>query len=84
LIGHNKKECCKGSIVDELTRGSKLERPATIATKGQPTRCSYHTTFVDWTAKLERHEEEGLRVGNQKFQLLKRVIGSPQLPYWNW
>jgi hypothetical protein len=73
-IGHNKKECCKGNIVDELTRGSKLERPTIIATKGQPIGCSYHTTFVDRTAKLGRHEEEGLKVGNRKFQLLKRAI----------
>jgi hypothetical protein len=80
-IGHDKKECCKGSIVDELTRGSKLERPTTIATKSQPKGCSYHTTFANRTAKLGRHEEEGLRVGNRKFQLLKQVIGSLQMPY---
>lgn len=34
-------------IVEEPTRGSGLERLVAIATKGQPTRRSYHRTYVD-------------------------------------
>ncbi len=71
-------------IVEEPTRGSGLERLVAIATKGQPTRRSYHRTYVDWATKLGRQEEEGLEVGNQKFQLLERATGSPQMPYQIW
>ncbi len=63
------KGCYRGNIVEEPTRGSGLNGPIAIAIKGQPIGCLYHTTFADQATELGRHEEEGLGVGNHKFQL---------------
>jgi len=47
LVGHNKKGCCKGNVAKKPTRGSKFKRPIIVATEGQPTKHSYHTTFAN-------------------------------------
>jgi hypothetical protein len=71
LIGHNKKRGCRGSVTEEIVGINKFERPTIVATKGQPIGCSYHIIYVDKIIEIGRHKEKGLRVGNQKFQLLE-------------
>jgi hypothetical protein len=61
----------------EKHEGSKCERLDVAVAKGQLARCACHTTYADQAAELGRHDEEGLRIGNKKFQILERAIGSP-------
>jgi hypothetical protein len=70
-IGHNRKDVEKKNTTEELIGGSELERLAIAIMKSQPTRHSYHIAFVDQAVELGRNEEEGSKVGNQKFTLSK-------------
>ncbi len=60
---------CKGSVTEELEGVSGFERSNVVVAKGQLIGHSNHTTSTNGVAKLGRHKEEGLRVGNQKLQL---------------
>ncbi len=71
MVGHNVKGCCKGRVTKEPIGGNELERLVVAIVESQLTRCSYHITFLDQVVELGRHEEEGSRVGNRKFQLLE-------------
>ncbi len=84
MVGHNRKECCRGSATKELIRGNGLERLVVAATESQPSRHSYHIAYAYQVIELGKHKEEGSKGGNQKFQLLEQAIKFPQMFYQNW
>jgi len=70
LVGCNQKNFCRGGVVEKLVGGNRIERLSPTLADYQSTRLFDHPTTIDRIVGFGRYEKKGLKVGNQKFQLL--------------